>query len=350
MLACSKPPGTGAELPDPIRQPTPRHKWLEGNMVYAIQGVKLGYSVNAMALRYSVPATTLRRRLKDGMTLKPKLGRPTALPGVYEEVIAKTVRLFARANLNLRKGQLKAFAQELAVQSGNLTFKAGRDWYKAFKKRYPDLGNLRARGFSEARFNALTEATVDEWAKFLEASLGTIFGGPVRPDRVFNMDESPMNPDEDGTYVLGEKGKPAPVVSTGYRDFFTAVVCVSATGTVAATSIIIEGNKVPERSLKRAYRELPVTIACRSGHTMSADLFTLWLQDFYRDVKPKPRDPVVLLVDNHKSHVSPLGLHYAYRHNIHIIGLPPNTTSALQPLDVGVFGPMKQRWREEIDR
>ena len=30
---------------------------------------------------------------------------------------------------------------------------------------------------------------------------------------------------------------------------------------------------------------------------------------------------------------------------IHLFCLPPNTTHVLQPLDVGVFGPMKQRWR-----
>ncbi len=30
---------------------------------------------------------------------------------------------------------------------------------------------------------------------------------------------------------------------------------------------------------------------------------------------------------------------------IHLFCLPPNTTHVLQPLDVGVFGPVKQRWR-----
>jgi hypothetical protein len=34
--------------------------------------------------------------------------------------------------------------------------------------------------------------------------------------------------------------------------------------------------------------------------------------------------------------------------NIEFVCLPPNSTHILQPLDVGIFGPMKQAWRAQL--
>ena len=36
----------------------------------------------------------------------------------------------------------------------------------------------------------------------------------------------------------------------------------------------------------------------------------------------------------------------AKENNVTLVTLPPNTTHALQPLDVGVFGPMKTQWQK----
>ena len=34
--------------------------------------------------------------------------------------------------------------------------------------------------------------------------------------------------------------------------------------------------------------------------------------------------------------------------NVHLFCLPPHTTHLLQPLDVGVFGPVKNAWRSVL--
>ena len=56
--------------------------------------------------------------------------------------------------------------------------------------------------------------------------------------------------------------------------------------------------------------------------------------------------PVVLFIDGHYSHSSLELITRARSLGIHLFCLPPNTTHLLQPLDIGVFGPVKQCWRK----
>ena len=51
--------------------------------------------------------------------------------------------------------------------------------------------------------------------------------------------------------------------------------------------------------------------------------------------------PVVLIFDGHHSHISINLLELARARNVHLVCLPAHTSHILQPLDVGVFGPMK---------
>ena len=55
--------------------------------------------------------------------------------------------------------------------------------------------------------------------------------------------------------------------------------------------------------------------------------------------------PVVLFVDGHHSHLSLDIIHHAKSHGIHMFCFPPHLTHILQPLDVGVYGPVKTCWK-----
>ena len=53
------------------------------------------------------------------------------------------------------------------------------------------------------------------------------------------------------------------------------------------------------------------------------------------------RLPHVLIFDGHDSHVSSFFLYHSLENNIHLLILPVHTSHLLQPLDVGLFGPLK---------
>lgn len=60
--------------------------------------------------------------------------------------------------------------------------------------------------------------------------------------------------------------------------------------------------------------------------------------------------PILLTFDGHHSHETPEMLSAAFEHNILLYCLPSKTTHKLQPLDVGVFGPLQTAWSKHAQR
>jgi hypothetical protein len=56
----------------------------------------------------------------------------------------------------------------------------------------------------------------------------------------------------------------------------------------------------------------------------------------------------LLILDGHNSHCTFRFSHFAEQHHILILCLPSHTTHALQPCDVGVFGPLATYWAAEV--
>ena len=57
--------------------------------------------------------------------------------------------------------------------------------------------------------------------------------------------------------------------------------------------------------------------------------------------------PVLVLYDGHKAHLSLTLADWAKDHNVVLFVLPPHTSHLTQPLDVGVFGPLKKLYNRE---
>ena len=53
-----------------------------------------------------------------------------------------------------------------------------------------------------------------------------------------------------------------------------------------------------------------------------------------------------LLLDGHSTHYQPQAIRFAMEHDIILLCLPPHTTHESQPLDVGVFAPLKTQWSQ----
>jgi len=58
----------------------------------------------------------------------------------------------------------------------------------------------------------------------------------------------------------------------------------------------------------------------------------------------------LLLCDNLSSHLSVEVIEMCREHDIEFVCFPANATDKMQPLDVGVFGPMKSAWRFQLRR
>lgn len=81
---------------------------------------------------------------------------------------------------------------------------------------------------------------------------------------------------------------------------------------------------------------------------MTDNLFSMYINNvFLPYTEPQRRDgqPIVLVYDNCKSHVSSGLLDTLAAANVVVVGLPPHSSHATQPLDVSIMQPLKAAYR-----
>ncbi|GAB0094037.1 hypothetical protein DMENIID0001_092530 [Sergentomyia squamirostris] len=83
---------------------------------------------------------------------------------------------------------------------------------------------------------------------------------------------------------------------------------------------------------------------------MSNEFFLMTLKHFKEHAKPSPDDPILLIVDNHSSHLALHSLQFCRENNIFLVTLPPHTSDRTQPLDLSVFGPFKTKFSKDLNR
>lgn len=83
---------------------------------------------------------------------------------------------------------------------------------------------------------------------------------------------------------------------------------------------------------------------------MTEELFVQFLKHFHDHIKSSKEKPYLLLLDNHRSHLSIEGLNFAKENGIVMLSFPPHCTHRLQMLDRSVFGPLKKYINTEIDQ
>ena len=124
-------------------------------------------------------------------------------------------------------------------------------------------------------------------------------------------------------------------------------------GTLVTIAIAINaiGNSIPpifvfprKRFKEHFMRGAPVgSIGCANGSGwMQHEDFLIFLKHFVQYARPSIDKPVLLIMDNHDSHLHIDNIDYCKEHGIVLLTLPPHTSHRLQPLDRTVYGPLKK--------
>lgn len=77
--------------------------------------------------------------------------------------------------------------------------------------------------------------------------------------------------------------------------------------------------------------------AANTSGWMTADIFPLFLKHFVVHGKCSLDNKVLLILDNHESHISIKSLNFAKQNGIILLAIPPHCSHRLQPLDVSVY-------------
>ena len=82
---------------------------------------------------------------------------------------------------------------------------------------------------------------------------------------------------------------------------------------------------------------------------MTKEVFPEALRHFITYMKPSEESRVLLLMDNHNSHLSVEVIDMCRDHHITVITFPPHCSHRLQPLDVSVYGPVKNAYKTALN-
>ena len=143
--------------------------------------------------------------------------------------------------------------------------------------------------------------------------------------------------------TIHKKGcKTAISLTSSTKEQVTVVSCVNAAGQCIPPMVIWNRKQLrPELTIG----EVPGTVYGLSHKGwMDQCLFEQWFKRHFLRYAP-PIRPLILLMDGHASHYAPDAVKLAAEEKVLIFVLPPNTTHLSQPLDKGVFGPLKVAWK-----
>ena len=171
---------------------------------------------------------------------------------------------------------------------------------------------------------------------------------PAIADCLWNCDETAFCTSATSSKVLCKRGMRAlhEVGGGTGREHVTVHVCCSAAGQRLPPFILYKGKNLYQRWMTGGPAGAVYGIS-DSGWMDGAN-FVSWFQKLFLPAVSHltASAPVYLFFDGHYSHVSLELIRVARENNVKLFCLPPNCTHVLQPLDVGVFGPVKKMWAQ----
>ena len=296
--------------------------------------------VRRAADEYCVPRSTLQDHVSGKVPFGCKSGPRRYLNTVEELKLVSFIKGCSSIGYSRTRKQVIGIVQNV-VDKKDIKVTVSESWWKSFQRRHKDLVLREPEGLSHARMMGASNDILENYFDLLEK---TILEENLKdcPCQLFNLDESgfPLNPNP--PKVISAKGEKHPSCVTGHdKSQITVLSCVSAGG-YAIPPLVIFDRKTLKPELTEG--EVPGTMygLSDSGWMDSESWF-----DHHFLVYAPPARPLLLLMDGHSSHFSPNFINKAAEEHVIVFCLPPNSTHRTQPLDKGVFGPLKRKWREE---
>ena len=316
-------------------------QWSEVSMSAAIRAVvQDNISVRRASELYNIPRSTLADRITGRVLPGAKSGPPKVLTDEEEEELVSFLCRLSDIGYPKTRRQVVDLVNQIAVSRGRPEI--SMSWWDSFRRRYSHLSLRTASTLSVARAKASDPKCIERYFDILKETLREN-GLMDMPASIFNVDETgmPLDPKAPKTIHLRGK-KDTHSTSSGTKVQITVVGCVSAAGQSLPPMIILDRKTL---NPVLAEGEIPGTLyGLSSKGWMDGILFEHWFSRHFLRYVPSSR-PILLLLDGHSSHFSPRAVELAAKEKIIVFTLPPNTTHLTQPLDKGIFGPLKQAWR-----
>jgi 4-hydroxybenzoate polyprenyltransferase len=293
----------------------------------------------------TVPRSTLRDRIGGAQPTRLQHQKYLSLTPQQEQELIDLILIRERYSQPLLKKEIHEYAQHLAELNGCGSH-LGKNWVNRFFKRHNSVMLKPSRLISVARKKSVTEEGLREYYEglrrlIIDLSIGT--------DRMHNLDETGVQEGETiagivaGTVLTSSSEK----IQSDASAWISILETISAdsrrlTPTVIFTGLSLQGQYFP--------RDIPDwKFTCSQKGWSNTEILLRWFYDVYLP-ETRPKDPSswrLLVLDQHKTHISPVFMKKAMMNKVWLSWLPSHSSHITQPRDLALFSPLKRYYREE---
>ncbi|XP_026816812.1 tigger transposable element-derived protein 4-like [Rhopalosiphum maidis] len=306
-----------------------------------VQLLPLGTSLRKIAEELCVPKSTMTKLLKDEVILREnfnstqtsnrKRARKGKCPEV-DEALSEWFSLITSRGDPVSGPMLKLKAEELSQKLGNNQFIASNGWLSRWKNRH----EIKLKRVHDEKASA-NASTSNDW----KVNRLKIILNDFSPDNIFNADETGLyyRATPDGSLCFKKE-----VLSDSKKamDRITVLLCVNMTGSDKRKLLVVGKSLKPRCFKNMSINKIPVHYHANKNAWMTSSIFLNWLCEWDKELQAKSRS-ILLLIDNCAAHPKNVELK-----NITLEFLSPNTTSLIQPLNMGIIKNLKMRYRMKL--
>lgn len=315
------------------------------------------FSVRAAAKAHNVCHVTLKRFMdKKKKNVSVVMGyKPhnKVFSAEMEAELTVYIKSCAGIFYGLTPKEVKQFAFRYALKNNCKmpenwldTEMAGRDWFTSFLKRNPTLAIRSPESTSLSRAMNFNRENV---SMYFENLSKIMVDYKFEPQDIYNLDETGINTAPNPGKIVAKKGcKQVGGINSHERGtLITMCLAVNAIGNSIPPMFIFPRKNYHSHFVNNG--PAGCIGAANGSGWMQAEQFLQFLAHFIKFAKPTLDKKVLLIADNHDSHIQMAVIDFCRNNGIVLLSFPPHTSHKLQPLDRTVFGPFKKYFNDAAD-
>jgi hypothetical protein len=326
----------------------------EARLQAAITAVRNKEKTASEAIRdFNIPRQTYYDRVNGKLPRHLAHEKDQLLSHTQERELVRWITELTRTGYSPRHATVIEMAQIIRKKCHPVTLEPtintmnietiGDQWIQRFIKRRPELATARLRSMEMGRVKDTSHERLSKWFVDLKVVIDEF---KISIENIYNMDES--------GFAIGTVERSVTIINAdirtllqranpGRQEWVTSVECICADGTTLPPLIIFKAENLSHDWIPADTPE-NWSFSCNSKGWTSNQHGLEWLQRcFDPATQAKAGNQFRMLIcDGHDSHISGNFVEHCMNNRIHLMILPPHSSHLTQPLDVGVFGPLKR--------
>jgi len=312
-------------------------------------------SIRKCAYAFNIPTSTLSDRLTRANSRSKSHESQKILSTTEEGILLKAITRLSKSGIPITLSLTRDLAEEIRLSRFRLSSTPTSyppisvRWIDRFRKRYPELKTVYSRSLDASRFEGVTYPIVNA---YFNAITDLFLENSYPSDAIFNVDETGFAlgttlPSK--VLIRGGDTRAFKKIS-GRQEWITAIECIGASGVALPPLLIFKAKYTNSAWIPASAPENWKFSTSTSGWTSDNHAYE-WLTTLFEpETRRNDGKRRLLLLDGHGSHLTARFIAFCIDKSIDLVVLPPHTSHILQPLDIGVFSPLKRALSAEIEK